>query len=137
MRDQLKVLIEAGSWEAAADAVAPTSPLTVLKFGDGWKAMYGQYDYIESYGYLLSCRPRPTVERACQDLIFRERLVDGLDTHEAFRIEGMWARVQYGKIKEEIVAGLKRSGWGNPLTEEQKKTYSDIMMHLSIAMGVY
>jgi len=130
-------IIEAGSWEAAAVALKPNCMLSVLKFGDGWKAMYGQFDYVGSHGYLQSCSPRKTVELACLDLIFRDRVVDGLDIHDESEIWRALDHARFNKVKKETVASLKQAGWGNPLTDEQTQVYDTVIMHLSIAMGAY
>lgn len=128
-------IVESGSWEAALKVLRPGSMVSLLRFGNGWKAMLGQYDYAESYEYLLSCNAAPTVERAIRDLIFREHLAEGVDTYDVKGIEHKWALAPFETVKKDAVVALKKRGWGNPLTTKQTEAYEEIMSALRTAMG--
>ena len=59
-KDEMRNL---GSWLTVAEEVSGKF-LTLMRFGDGWKAIFGVYDWDTHYAYLFTCKGASTQEIA-------------------------------------------------------------------------
>jgi len=65
------------SWIEVCEAVARKTHgghLTLMRFGTGWKAVFGTPDLFEDHGYIWSLRAADSASDACRDLLFRSGL---------------------------------------------------------------
>ena len=79
--------------------------LTLMRFGDGWKAVFGTYDFDTDYGYLEAIRPANTSEEACKFLLFREKMLTWRESRDFERsAEWLNAAAQAEGARARLVA---------------------------------
>jgi hypothetical protein len=80
--------------------------LTILRFTTGWKAAFGTLSDLEDRdrGYVWSIRTAPTLQEACLQLLYRERL---LTVYEGL---AQWAERVSDRVSEHFGEQKERDG---------------------------